>query len=363
MLKKIVKFPLLVLGIISLFAGLWAALGKLEWVQADSFTDFPSHHGALMVAGFLGTVIALERAVVLHAWWGYLAPLLSGAGTMAILAGAPAHVSVCLYTLGSLAYLVVFASFLRRVVNLSVGLLIFAGAFLVAGNVTWLMHGWDFRVILWWIGFLLITIAGERFELTHNFMGSNAKSAQSAFLFCVAVISAGTLAFQFHIEHGYRMCGAGMMLMSIWLLRFDIAKLNLRKTGLQRFMAICLMTGYVWLMLSGGIALWSAPSESGFLYDAALHAFFLGFVISMIFAHAPVIFPGITGFMIPFRGIFYAHFALLQASLLLRIGSDFAGRETGRMHGGLLNVAAILLFLASTIYSAVKSRLDGPSAS
>ena len=144
--------------------------------------------------------------------WGYLAPLLSGAGTMAILDGEPAHVSVRLYTLGSLAYLAVSASFLRRVVNLSVGLLIFAGAFLVAGNVTWLMHGWDFRVILWWIGFLLITIAGERFELTHNFMGSNAKSAQSALLFCVSFFSAGTLAFQFHIEHGYRMCGAGMML-------------------------------------------------------------------------------------------------------------------------------------------------------
>ena len=34
-----------------------------------------------------------------------------------------------------------------------------------------------------------------------------------------------------------------------------------------------------------------SPMETGPRYDAALHTFFIGFVFSMIFGHAPVIFP------------------------------------------------------------------------
>ena len=43
-----------------------------------------------MTLGFLGTLIALERAVALRLAWGYLAPLLSGVGGLAIVAGVPA---------------------------------------------------------------------------------------------------------------------------------------------------------------------------------------------------------------------------------------------------------------------------------
>ena len=109
------------------------------------------------------------------------------------------------------------------------------------------------------------------------------------------------------------------------------------------------------------IALWSTPSESGFIRRDPARVFPRVCHLNDI-CHAPVIFRGLRAFDPVPRNILRA-FRALQASLLLRIGSDFAGRETGRMHGGLLNVAAILLFLASTIYSAVKSRLDGPSAS
>jgi hypothetical protein len=43
------------------------------------------------------------------------------------------------------------------------------------------------------------------------------------------------------------------------------------------------------------------------LYDAMLHAVFLGFVISMVFAHASVIFPAVLGLPFEYRPAFYLH--------------------------------------------------------
>jgi hypothetical protein len=87
-----------------------------------------------------------------------------------------------------------------------------------------------------------------------------------------------------------------------------------------------------------------------FQYDAMLHAIFLGFVFSMIFAHAPIIFPAVTGRPLSYRRIFYLHGALLHLSLLIRIGSDLAGNFFFYRWSGLLNVFAIVIFLANTAY-------------
>jgi len=73
----------------------------------------------------------------------------------------------------------------------------------------------------------------------------------------------------------------------------------------------------------------------------------------MIFAHAPIIFPSITGIMIPFRNSFYLHLALLHVSLVLRIFGDFQETVALRQWGGLFNVVAIMFFLANNLWSAI----------
>ncbi|RME44851.1 MAG: hypothetical protein D6796_11275 [Caldilineae bacterium] len=87
---------------------------------------------------------------------------------------------------------------------------------------------------------------------------------------------------------------------------------------------------------------------AGPYYDAALHTVFVGFVLSMIFGHAPIIFPAVSGRAIPFSPRFYSHLALLHLSLVLRVAGDLGGSLPLRQWGGLLNVAAILLFLLNT---------------
>ena len=57
-------------------------------------------------------------------------------------------------------------------------------------------------------------------------------------------------------------------------------------------------------------------------YYRLLHTVFLGFLFSMIFGHAPIILPAITGVAVPYRQAFYAHLALLHISLAIRLGGD-----------------------------------------
>lgn len=350
--------PLLALGMASLLAGLWAGLGKIEWVPTGEFSAFPSLHGVLMTAGFLGTLISLERAVALGSLWAYGAPLLSGLGAVSLLAGASNRNAGFLFSAGAFVFLLASYALMNRQRNVFTALLTAAAACLLAGNGSWCLSDWHFRVALWWMAFLLLTIVGERLELSQFALFSQPLPVRAAMAVSVAAFLAGAALVSFDLFWGFRLSGAAMALLAVWLLRYDVANRNLRQQGLTRFMAACLIPGYAWLLVSGLIIAGFGPVESGFPYDAALHSFFLGFAVSMIFAHAPVIFPAITRVPVPYRTSFYAHLALLQAGLLIRVGSDLLSWEEGRRWGGLLNALAFLVFFGNTLYAAASSRRD-----
>ena len=82
-----------------------------------------------------------------------------------------------------------------------------------------------------------------------------------------------------------------------------------------------LMCGYCALMLEGVFLL--ALPDVPFGYDIIVHTFFLGFVFSMIFAHGPIILPGVLGLAVrPYHPFLYVPLVLLVSSVLLRIISD-----------------------------------------
>jgi hypothetical protein len=86
--------------------------------------------------------------------------------------------------------------------------------------------------------------------------------------------------------------GVGLILLGAWLLRFDIARHTIKKSGLTRYIAACLLPGYVWLIMGGCLWLIAGLPSSNLTIDAMLHTLFLGFVFSMIFGHAPIILRG-----------------------------------------------------------------------
>lgn len=97
--------------------------------------------------------------------------------------------------------------------------------------------------------------------------------------------------------------GLSLLLLALWLGVFDIARRTVAAPGLPRYMAVCLLGGYAWLA-PGRIA-WVATALGWPLRDAALHALGLGFIVSMIMGHAPVILPAIARIKLPFSRLFY----------------------------------------------------------
>jgi hypothetical protein len=340
------------LGFVALGSAMWGGLLRLGW-PLPAGPSAAAFHGPLIVSGFLGTVIGLERAVALGRGWAYAAPLAAGAGGLALLAG-DAALGAVLLTMSSAALVAVFAAIVRRQPTLFVAVMAAGAAAWLAGQVLWL-SGWPVhRVVLWWIAFLVLTIAGERLELSRLVPVS--RFGRSAFPVAAAILVAGVALGAVASDAGARLTGAGLLALALWLARYDVARRTVRQPGLSRFVALCLLAGYVWLGAAGCLGILAGLVPAGPRYDALLHMVFLGFVFSMIFGHAPIIFPAVLGWRVAFRPGFYAHLVLLHASLALRVSGDLLAWSEARRWGGLLNVAAVLLLFANTAYSIARPR-------
>jgi hypothetical protein len=142
------------------------------------------------------------------------------------------------------------------------------------------------------------------------------------------------------------------MAIAAWLARNDVARRTIRHPGLTGYMASCLLAGYGWLVIAGVLLMTTGATVPGTRYDAALHAIFVGFVVSMIFGHAPIVFPAVLGVPLRYRRSFYLQLVLLHLSVSLRLAGDLV-EELGRFRawGGLLNAAAILVFVVATVSS------------
>jgi hypothetical protein len=56
------RLPLLLLGFVALIVGTGAGLARLAWPMPTGIAQAAAWHGPLMVCGFFGVVISLERA-------------------------------------------------------------------------------------------------------------------------------------------------------------------------------------------------------------------------------------------------------------------------------------------------------------
>lgn len=149
------------------------------------------------------------------------------------------------------------------------------------------------------------------------------------------------------------MVGVALIAVAAWLLRFDLGWRTIRNPGLPRFMAVCLISGFFWLLIAGAIIGSTWPQSAGFAYDASLHAFFLGSVFSMIFGHAPVIFPSVLGIQMQFRSFSHLPLIVLHATLVMRFLGDTNIWPQARMWGAAGNGVAIGLFLRGTALSTI----------
>ncbi|MCJ7832341.1 MAG: hypothetical protein MUP92_02705 [Actinobacteria bacterium] len=349
---RIWKATALALAGVAFLAALWGGLVRIGWAWPTLRPAAVVDHGALMVLGFLGTLVSLERAAALGRRWMYAAPFLTAAGAIWALAGGPIAVAQSLMLAGGCVLLAIYFVLLQADPQTHI-LIMAVGALMWPVGAAWWLSGEAFpHVLPWFAGFVVLTIAGERLELSRIMRRSQLQ--MSFFHLGVAAVFVGALLASKDI--GWRIAGAGMAVLGIWLLLGDIARRRISAEGLPRFMALTLLGGYAWLVVSGAfwIAYQASPPLGG--YDAMLHSLFVGFTFSMIFAHAPIIVPSLLGTAIPYRPALFVGPALLSASLVLRIVGDLSENLVMSRWGALLNATSFILFAAILTWSARTTR-------
>jgi hypothetical protein len=342
------RLPILVIAMLCLLSGIWSGLGRIGWNIA--ILPITAHHGAIMVGGFLGTLIALEKIVPLKNKRLYIIPLVNALSLLFFFTGQPI---IGIYTLiiSSTALSLVFLYYLKSHRNIIYLLMLTGSLCWVIGNALLLTKLFYPLAFPWWSAFALFIIAAERLELM-KFLPVSATD-KNIFIGILLSFIVGVV-FSFH-GVGNVICGWALIGTSLWLLRNDLIAINLRKKNVPKYVAIGLLAGYVSLLLTG--IFFFMLSDHWLNYDIIVHSFFIGFVFSIIFAHGPMILPGIMGISAtPFNASLYFWLALLQISWIVRIFSDVLIEMEIRKISGLLSATAILGYFITIAVLMIRSQ-------
>lgn len=335
----------LLAGILGGLLRVGVAVSPGDWLARAALA-----HAALVMGGFFGTVIGIERAVAAKRRSAWLAPLASGFGGVALLLGAVPPGGGLLLAAASV-FVAVNVGLWKKQPAPHTALLLASAAAWWVGNLLFAGGAAPPAVLPWWFAFLVMTIAAERLEMTR--LMRRRRAAQPSLVAILAVLLLGAGVSAGSPPAGGVLFGAALLALAAWLLAFDIARRTVRADGLSRYMAVCLLGGYAWLA-TGGIA-WAATALGWPARDAALHALGLGFIFSMMLGHAPVILPAIARVKLQFGHFFYVPLAALHASLLLRLAAGFTDFHW-RAQGALLNALAIALFALTALGAALAWR-------
>ena len=307
-------------------------------------------HGAVMVNAFLGTLIGLERAVAIKKWWTWFAPVASAIAYIVLLATENLTLASMGWVISGITLTVVNLYAWKQLPTQATLLMWFGTISWATGNAMLVANGSVTEAVPWWIAFLLLTIVGERLDLNKVRPFRAYVSKLLSFLIWTYI---GTLLLtSFEPISGLLAQGPVIVLIALWLLRYDMARLLIRQKGLSQFIGFTLLIGYVWLVLFG-ILLVLKPFVY-VPYDTLWHTFFLGFVFSMIFAHGPIVFPAIIGRNFAFSRLLYLPVILFQIGLLLRFAGPLLS-ITALLHvGAVLSAVAIVMFMPMTVRQTTK---------
>ncbi len=348
------RLAVLALGAACLLAGLDSALLRLGvWapVGGDGATlsaRLSALHGPLMLVGFLGTVIALERAVAARRAWAYLAPAGSALGCLSLLLGAPAPLGRALALTGALTLLAVYHRVRRRAPSAAVDIESLGAVSLALGDLVWLLAPDDLTAAVpLWLLLPTLTIVGERLELARIAFIDEVVERTVRGLSLAAVLGACLLGV---VETAHVLVGAALLGLAVVMSWYDVARRTVRARGAAmagvRFMAASMLAGYLWLAVAG--ATWTLASlrgGTGPAYEAVIHSLTLGFAFSMVLAHAPTIIPAVIHRRLPHHRAMWLPYALLHGGLALRLAGLAADAAAPWQVGGALGVIAVITFL------------------
>jgi hypothetical protein len=333
----------------NLILGLWSGMIRIGWSLPKPGAAV--YHGALMIGGFFTTLIALEKVIPLKRKLAFIIPLVS-ALTLVITIDGYVQIGMIFLMAGSVGLMLVQCWYLIKFPeDRSVLLMVIGAACLVVANILLFKRQLYPVSFPWWMSFILLTIVGERLELS-RFLPVPGKAR--TLLYVVLAIFWVGLILPFH-GIGKYLSGASLILVAAWLLRFDVIRVGLRSEGLTRYSAVALLMGNISLIMEGIFMI--ALSDTMLAYDMLVHTFFVGFGFTMVFAHGPIILPAVLGIsQRPYSRILYVWLFILQGSLYLRIFSDSAVELELRKYSGLLTSASIVLYFITILTLVIRGR-------
>lgn len=338
-LTPLLRIALAVTAAASLVAGLTGGLARLGVVAPVG--DLADMHGAIMASGFFGTLISLERAVADGRLAALLVPALSAVGAVLLLSGY-AEATAPLFLAAGVGLTLLTALATWKLPTLFTGLMTVAAALWPLGTVFWISGRTLAEVGYVWLGFLVLTVVAERIELSRLLRPTLA--ARGLLIVLVALFALALALGQ--PWQGSTLLSVALAGIALWLLREDIALRTVRTHGFARFSALMLICGYGWLIVAAASLSLLPPGESVYGHDAAIHAIAVGFILSMVFAHAPIILPAVTGAPVRYVPILYVPAMLLQIAIGLRMTFDAMEATEMLRCPAWLTIAAIAIYAA-----------------
>ncbi|MBZ0317943.1 MAG: cytochrome c, partial [Anaerolineae bacterium] len=364
------RLPLFAVAVAALMVGLWGGMLLMGFNISRLQSDLVEAHGLLMVSGFLGLIWSLDRAcwfsrLIERRWlryFPYLAPIFIALGTLSVISDVPN--GAVFMGMGSLFFVAAYGYMLvRRYVREITDWMMAGGAVaLFLGNVGWQLNEPLAELVPYWMAFLLLTL------IPHvNWQVAYAKAptlSKDWFVVVFPTLACGAFLGSFNADYGLRLFAIGEILLAAWLFRYEAYEH--RQFYRQRLVGIGdlrILSSYVWLAVSALLILWPGDATSGLRYDAALHALFLGFTMSLMFAYTPALFVRILNIrderiMIGFGG----HWLLLNVALALYIMGDLLSNATLRRWGGGLNALMFMLYIFTLMWFVIGQIRANPPA-
>ena len=353
--------------------GLVAALIRADLIHPSGKVPLADLHGGLMVYGFLGAAIGLERAVAYRSGgsskptWGFLAPASGLLGSLLCLlslmvsspAAAPAWVRVEFFggipwTLSMLVLTAMYLAIWRRQPSAEVLIQVLGSLVGLVGAAGW-VAGLDAAVLApTWLFFLVLTIVGERVELARAVFSDVRLESGILGLSLLAVLMLPVQAMAPSV--GYPLLGLSLGLLLLVMASHDVAKGTFRHGGLPGFMGTCMLSAYAWGLLAALIWMLAPLDSSTYWGDMALHALAVGFIMTMVIAHVCMIVPSVIRRPLPFHPLLWGAWAFMQVGLLIRLLGAIRLYTPLWKVGNLLNVLGILSMMLTVVYLAARGK-------
>lgn len=332
--RKIALFT----ALISLIIGLLIGVSKSGyWQYLNHLLPF---HFLIIIGSFFGTLISLERIITFKNKFLHLIPILNGLSIIFFIIRSHDYAIFCLI-LGGICMVTLHIFLVMRSFNGVLFLFLISWIAYILGIISYhLKKNLSLSVSFFEI-FFLFTITAERIELTKFINVPYIAQKLISSLFFVAFL----LLIIFPYWHE-KILGILMLITSIWLVKYDIARINIKSQDPHKFRGWALLIGYFWLLIHAIVLI--LPSRPS--YDIQIHTFFLGFVFNMIFAHFSIILPAILKLTFEINyGLYYVLLIIFQFVLILRFIASIFTPEVFPLTTFINSLLIVIFFMLNGI--------------